>query len=214
MVFVMIVPLVLVGTVVVLVLRRGDRDPQPARLVQMTALGLAGVVGVLVGLFILGETFTDPGGWAAVGLAATWVVPLVVLSLLAWFRPGPATWVLGELAGAVVGLGLWYAVDPEAWRSFEDDVGPVRGIAAFALLLPMAALGRTRPLAAGVLLLAASVVPPVLAALGAGGAMASVVAVSTPGALVGALLLVAGLLQRQADGAPGSGGHPLPSVPA
>ena len=44
--------------------------------------------------------------------------------------------------------------------------------------------------------------------------MASVVAVSTPGALVGALLLVAGLLQRQADGAPGSGGHPLPSVPA
>lgn len=214
MVFVMIVPLVVVGAVVVLVLRRGGRDPEPARLVQVTALGLAGVVGVLIGLFILGETFTDPGGWAAVGLAATWVVPLVALSLLAWFRPGPATWVLGVLGAAVVALGLWYAVDSAAWRSFEDDVGPVRTIAAFALLIPLAVLGRTRALAAGALLLVVSVVPPVLAVLGSGGAMASLAAVSAPGALVGTLLLLAGLLQRQADGAPGSGGHPLPSVPA
>ena len=37
-----------------------------------------------------------------------------------------ATWVLGVLTAAVVAGSIWFAVDPQGWRTLEDDIGPVR----------------------------------------------------------------------------------------
>ena len=67
---------------------------------------------------------------------------------------------LAGLTAATIVVSVWFAVDPGSWRSFEDDHGPVRAIAAFVLVLPLALLGRRRPRLAGWCLLAVGLMPP------------------------------------------------------
>jgi len=65
---------------------------------------LLGIVGLST-LFVVGETFDDPGGWAAVGLVALWVVPLTALIGLAAWRPDVAVRVDAVVA-TVAGVGI------------------------------------------------------------------------------------------------------------
>jgi hypothetical protein len=240
----LLVPLLVVAGIVYLVMHRGRRTVDASRYVRTVALTLAALFTGIGALFVFGETFDDPGGWAAVGWIALWLVPLAGLTALAALRPRVAAWVLGALVVGIVAIGAWYAFDTSTWRAFEDAHGPIRGLAGFLLILPLAVLGRTRPAPAGALLLVAGVVPLVLGLLAQGGVAGVLMVVASPAALIGALYLLAAAAQARNGGgrsggdrsggggivggtgggvaggtggtglAPGCGGQPTPPAPA
>lgn len=196
---------VLIAIVVYLVRRKRGAEPGPA--LRTAALAVAGVFVGFFGLFVVGETFTDPGGWVALGLVASWLVPLVALTVFASRRPDRAVPVLLTLTGLLLALGVWGAISP-ALGDFEDTHGPVRGIVAFALAVPVLALARQRPQLGGILLLVIGVVPGLLALIpiATGARVAGSVAilvVTSPMAFAGALMLVSAALEhRRPDGVP------------
>jgi hypothetical protein len=194
MIVVLLVPLLVIGVVAATVLQRRYGRVEAGRLLRILGMGLAVAFSAFAGIFIAGETFDDPGGAAATGLVAAWLVPLAALSLLAWRWPRVAGVVLGVGVAMVVAVGVWYALDAHTWRTFEDGHGPVRAVAVFALALPLSLLAWKRPVLGGGLLLVVSLVPGVLALLaGGGGAGGSTVAVTSPVALIGVLFLCSGL---------------------
>jgi hypothetical protein len=184
------------------------------KVLMIVAMSVMGVFALLAGLFVVGETVIDPGGWAALGLVSLWLVPLVALSLLAWWRPGPASWLLGGLALVGLGLLVWSALDPEAWRRFEDVRGPVLAIGLFAVSVPVAVLGWHRPLVAGAELIGLGLAPlvavAVLAVTGASdegmvAPQSGLTILVSPLLLVGALFLVAGSVSGTGAPAPPDG---------
>jgi len=156
----------------------------------IVALVSAAVFGLVAVMFTAGETFADPGGWQAVGLIASWLVPMIALLVLALARPSVAQPVLEALTAAWAVVALWSMVAPHAWRTFESAHGPVRAVACLALMLPVAALGWHRPLPASLMLLVVG-----FAALIAGGS-APLRVVALLAIVVGAGLLAAGLAGR------------------
>lgn len=50
---------------------------------RRAGLILAAMYVGFFGLFVAGDAFADPGGWTALGLVAAWLLPTVLLSLLA-----------------------------------------------------------------------------------------------------------------------------------
>ena len=169
------------------------------RLLRRAGFAVMAVNVVLVGVFVIGEAVDDPGGWPAVVLVASWLVPLAVLAVLAWRRPGPATWVLGVLAGAVAIGAVWSALDPQAARALEDDAGPVRALAVFVVAAALGVLGLARTRPAAVLLLVLGVAVVLAGRLGRGG-MSSLAAMGLPAVLTGALYLASALAVRSDDG--------------
>jgi hypothetical protein len=155
---------------------------------------------VLFGLFITGYAFEDAGGWTAVGSVAVWLVPLLVLTAVAYLWPDVARWVLLGVVALVSAEYLYGAVDPQGMRTVMDTVGPVLGISAFVLGMPLATLGWHRPAWGGGLLVAttALVFGSFLLVirgepwLGLGAALTtSSTVVCTPFLVVGVLLLIA-----------------------
>ena len=174
----------------------GDSARQGQRL-RRIALGVAAVY-VLVGvMFIAGETFTDPGGWAAVGLTAAWLVPMVGLGWLGLRHADVALVPLTAVTGAVVVLSLVAAVMGGHWSTFENHHGPLRAIVVFVLCGVLAAFGFRRPKAGGVLLLVGSVVPALLGIVTGGPGTAALPLVAVPGVVVGILYLESGARPRQ-----------------
>jgi hypothetical protein len=190
--------LLLVAVLLGALLVRGGAPARQAHLLRRAGFVAMAVFAVLVGAFVIGETLDDPGGWRAVGLVAAWLVPLAVLAALAWRRPDLATWVLGGLTGVVVIGAVWFAVDPQAGRSLENDVGPVRALAVFVVSVVLGVLGLARTGLAAVLLLVVGLVPVLAGTLGRGG-MSSLSAASLPALLTGVLYLASALAARGAD---------------
>jgi hypothetical protein len=201
MIVILAVPLAVIAAISAAVLQRRHGRVDGDRLARACALSLAILFSVFAGLFIVGETAEDPGGAAALALVASWLVPMVLLMALAWWWPRAAGWVLGIAVVAVVALGLWYAADPQWWRTLEDDRGPVRAVLVFALSLPLALLAWRRPRVGGALLVVLGVVPGLLALLstGRGGSGSAVVAASSPAAVIGALFLLSAWLEQRGD---------------
>jgi len=170
------------------------------RALRGAALILAGMYGFFFGAFIVGETVMDPGGWTAAGWIAAWVVPLVALALLSWYRPTWATRVFAVLMIGEVGVYVWSAIAPEAWRSFENSTGPVRGIISFAIAIPLSLLGWKRPAAAGAMLVALPMLPAIMTVIAAaGGAIAGVwplAVVDAPAGVIGILYLAPAAVQK------------------
>lgn len=192
MVVIVFLPLLVIGVITATVLQRRYGRVAPDRLLRSVALALAVTFSVFAGLFIIGETVDDPGGAAAAALIAAWLVPMGVLGVLAWRWPSLAVWVLTIVVVAIGFATILHAIDPAAWRTFEDQRGPVRAVAVFVVTLPMALGAWRRPLVFGALLLVVGMLPIAVQLLanrpgGLGGATA---AVSAPAAIVGALFLV------------------------
>jgi hypothetical protein len=196
-----LVALAIAGAVV-LVLARLRSTADRARFLRRAGLVLMAMFTVVGAVWIAAEAFADPGGWRAAGLVAMWLVPLVVLLAISWYRVTWATVLLGALTAGVVGLSVWFAVDPEAWRAFESNNGPVRAISSFVLAAPIALLGWRRPLPAGVLLVVLGVVPVALSAAGTFSGLGSLAVVSLPPVLTGILYLLAETVARRVS-APG-----------
>lgn len=173
--------------------RRGNAA-RTARWLRRSGFGLMAAVALISSAFLVGETFEDPGGPAAVGWTASWLAPLAALIALAWKHPPRALPVFVTLAGIVVGLTLWAALQPGAWRGFEDGHGPVRTVIVLVLAAAIAVYGLHLPRAAGVLLLCIGVVPLALSSLAEHLASGSLVVAATPASLTGVLYLAAAQL--------------------
>ena len=192
------------------------RHPDPAKravLLQRAGLGLTGLSTIFFGAFIIGDTFADPGGWKAAGLVAAWAVPLAGLAALSWLRPDWAIYVFAVLTAAVIGVSIWFALNPQAWRSFEDRHGPIRAVLTFVLVAAMAVLGLQRTAAAGVLLLAAGVIPVAVSSLGSFRGCGSLSIVSAAPVLTGILYLVSAQLARRPPAPPARTGSEAPEWP-
>ena len=161
---------------------------------------------VVFSAFIIGEAFADPGGWKAAGLLAAWAVPLAGLAALSWFRPGRAIYVLAVLMAALIGVSIWFALSPNAWRSFEDRNGPVRAVITFVLAAAITVLGLKRTAAAGILLLAVGVIPVAVSSLGSFLGFASLSIVSAAPIITGVLYVVSAQLAGRPSAPPASTG--------
>jgi hypothetical protein len=159
-----------------------------ARFLKWAGFTLMALSTVFAGAFIVGETFTDPGGGKAAGLVAAWAVPLLVLAALAWYRPGWAVRVLAVLTAAVIGMSVWFAVSPRG-------KGPTEAVLTFALAAAIALLGLKRTATAGVLLLVVGIVPVAVSSLVRGhGGFGSLAAVSFAPVVTGVLYLLSALM--------------------
>lgn len=120
-----------------------------SKILTYVAFALMALFGLLGGAFVLGEVFTDPGGWTAVWLSALWVVPLVGLSLFGLLRPETAGPVLVVVTAVVAVFTL---ADSLLDIIPRDDWGPVAAIVVFTLGVTLAFLGLHRALLAGSLM--------------------------------------------------------------
>lgn len=121
------------------------------------AYGLVGLV------FMAGEAFVDPGGWRAVGLISSWLVPLLLLVLLVRRRPLSAGRVLTVMTAVAVVISLWQTMGAD--RRF-DRPGPVAAALIFVTAVPLGVLGRRRPVVSGLLLLVLGGAPLLFSVLG------------------------------------------------
>ncbi len=202
-----------IALLIVVVVRRPD-PVKRAAVLRRAGFGLMALSGFFFGALIIGGTFYYLGGWKAAGLVAAWAVPMAGLAALSWFRPGWAVYALAALTAAVTGVSIWFALNPQAWRSFEDRNGPVRAVITFVLVTAVALLGLKRTGAAGVLLLAAGIIPVAVSSLGSFLGFASLSMVSAAPVITGVLYLVsAHLAGRPAPGAGmGTGPADLPKA--
>lgn len=191
----LLVPMALVVGAAVYFSRHHDTAARARFLRRAGAIWMA-VFTAFAALFIAGETFSDPGGWKAAGLVALWAIPLAALSAMAWWWPDGAARVLAGLAAVAVAVSVWFAVNPDGWRAFEDHNGPVRAVGSFVLAAAMGVLGVKRTGPAGLLLIALGVVPVAVASLGGRGVV-SLAVVSTPAVIVGALYLASATMARR-----------------
>jgi hypothetical protein len=152
---------------------------------------------VLIGLLAAAQTIAGPGGWLATEKIMLWLVPLAILSVLAWYRPAWATAALGILLAATAALAIWIVAAPGGWQLPGDPVSPVPDLAALLLLpLPAALVGWRRPLTGAVLLLVLGLAPVAIFALGSVQEM-SLAGVGTPPVVAGLLYLLAAVLAHR-----------------
>ena len=189
-----------------------------SKIVRWVAFALMVVFGVVGGLFVLGETFADPGGWEAVVRSALWVVPVVALSLFALLRPNMAVAPLVAVTALVVVFSL---ADAAFGIVPRDDWGPVTAIALFAIGVTLAFLGLHRAGLAGLLMLVAAfgqlmavMIGGVVSRAGDGSGPGPALggssgAVIVPVMAAGALFVVAAIIARESPPAT----HPPVSAP-
>jgi hypothetical protein len=123
-------------------------------------------------------------------------------------RPGWAIYVFAVLTAAVIGVSIWFALNPEGWRSFEDRHGPIRAVITFVLVTAIALLGLKRTAAAGILLLAAGIIPVAVSSLGSFLGFASLSIVSAAPVITGVLYLVSAHLAGRPAPPAGMGAGP------
>ena len=134
---------------------------------RWSALAVTLGFAALVTLFVGGAAVTDPGGWTGIGGTTVLVLALLGLSLLGLYRPRATLAVLTVAAFAPLAFGLWSLVDYGAAHDWEDSHGPLSLVLVVALCAPAGVAGLLRPRAAGYFMLTVSVVPVLLAAVGA-----------------------------------------------
>lgn len=186
-----LVVLVIALTVALVVLIRRADPARRAQRLRLAGFILMALFTAMFAVFVVGETIADPGGWKAAGLIGAWVVPLAALAALAWWRPDWAVRGFAVLAGAMIGLSIWFAVSPEWWRSLEDRNGPIRAVVTFVLTAAIAVLGLKRTAPAGVLLLVTGIAPAAISGIGSRLGLTSLAVVSVVPVATGLCYLIA-----------------------
>jgi hypothetical protein len=133
-----------------------------ARVFRILGFAVTTLFGLVATLFVAGYALTDPGGPEGALVVAAWVVPMVVLIVLALRRPGAAKVVLDVLVLLVLAAWIWYAFDNEFWRALINERGPILAIATFAIATPAGVLGLRRPADAAQQLLVLGLAPIVV----------------------------------------------------
>lgn len=146
----------------ILVFHREEDRLRRTLLVKRAGLGIMGAFAFLFGALAVGQPLADPGGWLGVGMVASWLVPLVGIGLLIWFRPSLAQVMLVLLTVAAVFLAVWGMFDQNL-RDMEDRNGPFTLVPLLVVAIAAGGLGYHRPVPAATMLLACALIPAALA---------------------------------------------------
>jgi hypothetical protein len=200
----LLAPLVLIGVLLLVAIPLARHRDPAGRAAALTANGwywLLAFAG-LAGLWIIGEAFADPGGWAALGLVASWLLPMLALALLAVRRPRVALPVLATAVALGLGIEAWPLLVP-ADRPDLKAQGPVGAVALFAVSVAVGVYGRRRPGWGGALLVVVALVPMVILALLSNAPLpallgGSTAAVTVPMGVAGVLYLLGAWFARRA----------------
>ena len=194
----------IVVVAVVMVMTREKRPQQRATALQRAGAAVMAVFTVLGGTFIAGNALQDPGGTTGLLITATWVVPMLILAVSAWFWPAPTAPLLLALTASFIAACVWLAFDPTALRAFISENGPVIAVSVVALSFPAAVLGLKRTALAGWMLVALGALPLLITFIGRSGPVASLAAASVVPLIAGIAYLVS---VRMASGSttPGHG---------
>jgi hypothetical protein len=147
---------------------------------------------VLVSIFIIGETFADPGGWDAVLLNLQWIVPLIALLIIAQTNPRISSFIFIAIASVIVGMAFTQIIWTREWQGLKFPRGPIIGIATMVLCVSLAVWARHRSSIAGFLMVISAGFPILAEALMIGTLRlgGSSAAVTLPAVFVGLLLLI------------------------
>ena len=194
----------IVVVAVVMVMTREQQPQQRATALQRAGAAVMAVFTVLGGAFIAGNALQDPGGNTGLLITATWVVPMLILAVAAWFWPAPTAPLLLALTASFIAACVWLAFDPAALRAFISENGPVIAVSVVALSFPAAVLGLKRTALAGWMLVALGALPLLITFIGRSGPVASLAAASVVPLIAGIAYLVS---VRMASGSttPGHG---------
>ena len=180
----------LVVVAAVMVMTR-EKDPrQRATALQRTGAAVMAVFTVLAGVFIAGYALQDPGGNTGLLITAAWLLPMLILSVAAWFWPAPTAPLLLALTASFIAACVWLAFDPAALRAFISENGPVIAVSVVALSFPAAVLGLKRTALAGWMLVALGALPLLITFIGRSGPVASLAAASVVPLIAGIAYLV------------------------
>lgn len=207
----LLAPLLLVLVVLAVPPLRHDEPARRALGLRRAGLGATVAFAVLAGLFVIGETGIDPGGGQALALDAAWVLPMLALSGLAWWRPAVAGPVLLCVVAAALAIDAVAMVVGDHGRGADAPVGVV---SLFAASVATGVLGWHRPRLAGPLLLVVAVLPTLVELVGTdvplhGLLGGSTAAGTVPFAVAGALYVLAAWQQ----GVAGRAAPPAPVAP-
>ncbi|HMM97099.1 hypothetical protein, partial [Phycicoccus sp.] len=178
-----------------------------AKILTYTAFGVMVLFGVVGGLFVAGYAFEDLSTWAAIGSTAAWLVPGVVLCLLALTTYSAVPTVFVGLTGLVSAVTI---LDSTLNLVDRDALGPVVAIGVFVVGVSLAVLALRETVLAGLLLVVLGVVQLAATSIGfldewrSGGGpgpghllTTSSGVIVVPLVVVGALFLVAGRLAHR-----------------
>ena len=180
----------LVVVAAVMVMTR-EKDPrQRATALQRTGAAVMAVFTVLAGVFIAGYALQDPGGNTGLLITAAWLLPMLILSVAAWFWPAPTAPLLLALTASFIAACVWLAFDPAALRAFISENGPIIAVSVVALSFPAAVLGLKRAALAGWMLVALGALPLLITVIGRSGPVASLAAASVVPLIAGIAYLV------------------------
>ena len=180
----------IVVVAVVMVMTREQQPQQRATALQRAGAAVMAVFTVLGGAFIAGNALQDPGGNTGLLITATWVVPMLILAVSAWFWPAPTAPLLLALTASFIAACVWLAFDPAALRAFISENGPVIAVSVVALSFPAAVLGLKRTALAGWMLVALGALPLLITVIGRSGPVASLAAASVVPLIAGIAYLV------------------------
>ena len=180
----------IVVVAVVMVMTREQHPQQRATALQRAGAAVMAVFTVLGGAFIAGNALQDPGGNTGLLITATWVVPMLILAVAAWFWPAPTAPLLLALTASFIAACVWLAFDPAALRAFISENGPVIAVSVVALSFPAAVLGLKRTALAGWMLVALGALPLLITFIGRSGPVASLAAASVVPLIAGIAYLV------------------------
>lgn len=176
--------------------------PRVARFTRRLGLWSLVLIEAFVALFVIGETLDNPGGAKGAGMVAAWLVPALLLSALAWWKPDPAVMVLGVLAALSVTLGIVDTAWPRLFRDLQDQWGPVVGVVGLATGVAVTVLAFKRLQPAALILLLLGVVPAATGLIGNASrgvpllTFGSSEALAAPMLIGGVLLALAAWLER------------------
>jgi len=180
----------IVVVAVVMVMTREQQPQQRATALQRAGAAVMAVFTVLGGAFIAANALQDPGGNTGLLITATWVVPMLILAVSAWFWPAPTAPLLLALTASFIAACVWLAFDPTALRAFISENGPVIAVSVVALSFPAAVLGLKRTALAGWMLVALGALPLLITFIGRSGPVASLAAASVVPLIAGIAYLV------------------------
>ena len=179
-----------------------------AKVLKYLAFTLILLFGVFGLLFAAGYAVEDPGGWAAAGMIAAQLIPIIILAVLALWKPAWAAPVFVVITVLVI---LFNILDSAFGLLDRNVLGPIGSISVLALALSLGFLGLRRTTLAGILLVVLAAaqfvatiagflvrmagmddVPPIGAILGGSSGV-----VVVPILIVGILFWVAGALAKK-----------------
>lgn len=122
---------------------------------HLIAIGIGAVTSAVLGVYIIGELFTRPGGAQAFFTLVAWLAVPLVLTVFAVSSPRVAYPVFVALVGALLIFAVTTIPMARAVWEFENSNGPISLMALVAIMVPLVGLGKELPTKAGWLMLIA-----------------------------------------------------------